>query len=73
MKMKRVKHKAKASAAKGLMQEWQAMKAKAYSNLSLKRPLTDAEFKEYKSAFAYAHPAAFKKVFPKDKKPRIKL
>ncbi len=32
-----------------IMREFQLMKAKAYSNLSLKRPLTDSEFKEYKA------------------------
>ena len=30
------------------MYEFQMMRAKAYSKLSLKRPLTKAEFKEYK-------------------------
>lgn len=34
---------------KQIMRDFQMMRAKAYSSLSLKRPLTDTEFKEYKT------------------------
>ena len=39
---------------KEVIRQFQEMRAKAYSSLSLKRPLTSSEFKEYKEAFEEA-------------------
>lgn len=46
--------------------EFQQMRARAYSNVSLKRPLSESEYREFKSAMKDAYPEAYGLVFKKE-------
>jgi hypothetical protein len=62
----------KKKTGKNLLREFRAMQARAYSNISLQRPLSPSEFKSFKSAFGDAYPQAYKKLYGK-KKGKMKL